>query len=144
MHHYTPTSTETHPMGCFEHSCGEPGHLKAAHTPKSHRKGQYATLKPQCYSLSWLPTYLGKFLSMVTDAHLQHHQGYTSQTTTRYVGGSPMGKMSTLLPRNLVVGADTMSYSQSLFSAWAAPTGGWWLTCTAVQYNRLLGTTHKH
>lgn len=32
-----------------------------------------------------------------------------------------------------MVGADTMSYVQLLFSAWAALTGGWWLTCAHTQ-----------
>ena len=40
-----------------------------------------------------------------------------------------MGYTSTLLPRNLVEGADTMSYVQFAFSPWPTPMGGWCDTC---------------
>ena len=46
---------------------------------------------------------------------------------------APMGKMSTLLPKKRVVGADTMSYVHSLFSACAAAIGGWCDTCSIPQ-----------
>ena len=45
---------------------------------------------------------------------------------------APTGKISTLLPRKRVVGADTMSYVHSLFSACAAAIGGWCDTCAVV------------